>query len=988
MWRAIAPTLCVCTALAAAQARPVAVFSYDSDLNGEGPAGVVVGTPEGTPVLAPGKVGQALKCGPSFGNVAYPSAGLLRRESGTIEMWVCAVDWASDEPKFHVFFETRGQGALYLYEYWTSNRLLMLTCPEVEGPYVSSQIDSDFKPGEWHHLAGTWSPRGVMVYLDAKPAASQPLPGDLPRKLGDTFRIGDEEWQFPRETSSLVDEVRLYDRALTPQHIAAHMAGNYDFSVPLEAKTASLTAEIDPIAYQVSARLDTGGADVADDRVQVSFGLGAPGGAPGAATSPVQAGAATAALPFPSREPGTHSLTARVLLDGGQAFEVARDITIPRTDWLGNGIGRQDVVLPPWTPLEVSGTDVSVWGRTYGFGSSAAPVAQRNEAELLEQVTTAGAQILSRPLGLTLVAGGREVPWRDGQTQLLEATPTRARLIDEQVAVLDERPVRFRTAITAEYDGLVLLEVTCENPGTLVAEAMSLEMPVKAEHALYRHRYAASWIPTSGNVPAGEGVVEKTPWVPFCWLGDNDRGLFWFTESDEMWPNGRAENALEIVRQACPAGAGQEIVLRLNLLAEGQKLPANWKLVFGLQATPVKPLPRDWRKWRMSALLAGGRGMTRQNVEIVWPQATRDDSLAAFGFPEAKDPEKFGAAMKGLHDGGLLTVPYLCLTYVREDLPEWEFFRRIWAMGPVDPSIPEAGWGHTFAMVSPNGAGYQDFILARTKEFVEKYGIDGSYHDQTHPYMSSAVEAGVGYERDGRRSEGTPILGYRELYRRNYALFKGLARPTFLQAHMSGKVTIPVLAYEDSYLDGEHFRGEVKDSYLDVMTLDSFRCEYMGRQWGLMPFFLPEFREPWSSQVEPTRGLMALLMIHDTNIWPIWCNSKVVDDAFVALDAFGYVDSEFLPYYDPHPPASTDLKDVYVSGYRKADGSVLLVVANLGREDRNGPVQVDLQRLGLRSAAAVSWPDKAALAMENGALALEIPRLGYRMVVVAQSPDR
>jgi hypothetical protein len=64
------------------------------------------------------------------------------------------------------------------------------------------------------------------------------------------------------------------------------------------------------------------------------------------------------------------------------------------------------------------------------------------------------------------------------------------------------------------------------------------------------------------------------------------------------------------------------------------------------------------------------------------------------------------------------------------------------------------------------------------------------------------------------------------------------------------------------------------------------------------------------------------------------------------------------------------------------------VVANLGREDRNGPVQVDLQRLGLRSAAAVSWPDKAALAMENGALALEIPRLGYRMVVVAQSPDR
>ena len=33
--------------------------------------------------------------------------------------------------------------------------------------------------------------------------------------------LGDEPWQFPRTTSSLIDEVRIYDRALTPEHIAA-----------------------------------------------------------------------------------------------------------------------------------------------------------------------------------------------------------------------------------------------------------------------------------------------------------------------------------------------------------------------------------------------------------------------------------------------------------------------------------------------------------------------------------------------------------------------------------------------------------------------------------------------------------------------------------------------------------------------------------------------------------------------------------------------
>jgi hypothetical protein len=58
------------------------------------------------------------------------------------------------------------------------------------------------------------------------------------------------------------------------------------------------------------------------------------------------------------------------------------------------------------------------------------------------------------------------------------------------------------------------------------------------------------------------------------------------------------------------------------------------------------------------------------------------------------------------------------------------------------------------------------------------------------------------------------------------------------------------------------------------------------------------------------------------------------------------------------------------------------VVANLGKEDRQGQVRVDLGRLGLAKAEAVSWPDKAALEMKDGALDLAIPRLGYRMVVL------
>lgn len=965
MMRPLSLVICLLIAGAAvAQVQPVATFSFDTDFNGVSAKGPVVGMPQAKPELAPGKVGQALKTGPTFGWMNYPTAGLVNRLGGTVEMWVCPVDWQSKDDKFHVFFECKKRGALYLYKYFNSTNLLMLTCPELEGPYASAQTPTDFKPGVWHHLAGTWSPEGVQVYYDGKPAGEFVTSGQLPTELGDFFTIGDQQWQFERTSSSLVDEVRIYDRPLTPAHIAAHFADKYDFTVPLSAASARLVADINPLDYTVEARFDTGGADVSDQQLSVAMGIvatGAPLSAE-AVAKPTQGGQATATVAFPSHEPGSYDLVARVMNGGQQAFEIRKGLVIPKTDWLGNKLGLEDKVLPPWTPLTATGTDISVWGRRYSFRNSQLPV----------QVSSAGDELLSRPITWRMTSGGKTADWAEQKVSLKPPSQTKAEMDATGVAQLKGATARFNTTIKAEYDGLVVFETTCAGADKLPLEGLSLEIPVKADHALYRHRYGPNWIPTSGFVPEGKGVVDKTKWVPFAWLGDNDRGLFAFTEDDRAWPNSKSENAIEIARE------GNEIILRFNVLAAGQKLPADWKFVWGLQATPVKPLPKAWRKWRMT----GNAPMAKNNVRIVWPEAKAKDSLSAFGWPEAKDPQAFAGAIKKLHDAKLLAVPYLCLTYVTEQTPEWQFFKKLWAMGPVDPSIPDAGWSHTFAMVSPNGKGYADFIMYKTKQFLEQYSIDGTYHDQTHPYMAAAPQAGVGYERDGQTHMGTPILGYRELYRRNYAIVKALARPTFTQAHMSGKVTIPVLAYEDSYLDGEHFRGVVKDSYLDVMTLDSFRCEYMGRQWGIMPFFLPEFDAENAAKVEPTRGLMGLLMIHDTNIWPIWCNTKVVDEAFKALDEFGWIDAEFIPYFDKQPPASTSLKDLYISGYKRPDGNVLLVIANLGREDRSGPVQVDLKRLGLKPLRAISWPDKTLLPMTGGTIDLQVPGLGYRMVVL------
>jgi hypothetical protein len=266
---------------------------------------------------------------------------------------------------------------------------------------------------------------------------------------------------------------------------------------------------------------------------------------------------------------------------------------------------------------------------------------------------------------------------------------------------------------------------------------------------------------------------------------------------------------------------------------------------------------------------------------------------------------------------------------------------------------------------------------------MDRYGLDGYYHDNTHPYGCARIEAGCGWKLGDRVYPTYPILAYRDLYRRIYAVVKSHNRPTFNMAHMSGKVCIPILAYEDAYLDGENFRGVVKGDYMDVLPLDTFRAEFLGRQWGIMPYFLPEFSAPYDGQVEPTRGLVAMLMVHDVAPWVIWCNAKVFEEAFDALDAFGYVDAGFVPYFDPKPPAATEMKGVLVSAYTKP-GKALVIVANLSREDRSGTVRIDFARLGLKPGAVLSWPDKKAMTLNGDVVTLDVPKQGYRLLFVGR----
>jgi hypothetical protein len=105
-----------------------------------------------------------------------------------------------------------------------------------------------------------------------------------------------------------------------------------------------------------------------------------------------------------------------------------------------------------------------------------------------------------------------------------------------------------------------------------------------------------------------------------------------------------------------------------------------------------------------------------------------------------------------------------------------------------------------------------------------------------------------------------------------------------------------------------------------------------------------------------------------------------------ALDKFGYVESTFIPYWSPTPPASTDMKDVYISAYKRTDGRALVVIGNTSRDPRSGTVTLNAKSLGLPTGKVLSWPDGKPLQVENGKVQVSMDGLDYRLLLVGNPP--
>ena len=159
-------------------------------------------------------------------NILYPAAGILNANCGTISFWCKIINWDVWDKDYHVFFRARGGDAeLILYKV-PDPMFSFLIGPlrSVDGKKVWVEMRgnvSRWKRDEWHFVTAVWDNGKGALYLDGKLARAR----EIPCMPGDFVRFGagglyPAKWRG-KPGNSAIDELKIYDRALTAEEIAA-----------------------------------------------------------------------------------------------------------------------------------------------------------------------------------------------------------------------------------------------------------------------------------------------------------------------------------------------------------------------------------------------------------------------------------------------------------------------------------------------------------------------------------------------------------------------------------------------------------------------------------------------------------------------------------------------------------------------------------------------------------------------------------------------
>jgi len=237
-------------------------------------------------------------------------------------------------------------------------------------------------------------------------------------------------------------------------------------------------------------------------------------------------------LPVPeapkSTEPRTVIAEVVVTDAAGKPLHTARtDVKLLRHKftWQDNALGISDKVIPPWTPVQVSGNTFGVWNRKLAVDGLA----------MLQSVDNGGAQQI-QSMRLVAIQESQPVVIQASQPNILKRTEAAVTFTGQG----EGAGLNLSATSTLEMDGYVLSDLTIAPQGTQAAiDKLYLEVVLPESEATHFATTAGGWAAVHDETPAywssrltASGVLIGD-FVPYIWLTNSDRGFLWVADNDK-----------------------------------------------------------------------------------------------------------------------------------------------------------------------------------------------------------------------------------------------------------------------------------------------------------------------------------------------------------------------------------------------------------------------------------------------------------------------
>ncbi len=679
--------------------------------------------------------------------------------------------------------------------------------------------------------------------------------------------------------------------------------------------------------------------------------------------------------------------------------------------WINSTAGTADVVLPPWTPVQLDGLNVSVWNRIYELGDSGLP----------SNIVTATRSLLKMPMRYVLRTGSGTFSGAY-TNQVLEQKDTAVCILFSAVS----DGVEARTTVTIEYDGLCRFETELIPTGAgAVVEEFSLDIPLSAENLEYYNHGTLGTYPfqkkdnpdlyilsNNGNGRIGTETL-TFPWTLQMTLLGRETGLCIGFNDERDW-HSPADEMIELIPQ------GDTVTFRAKMISSPVNLAETLNYRWYLQALPARPqLPWNELKAFHNHQEADAKGYNSHFIETNG-HALIDDAIDVGlqmivmhqgwtelqGYPGTFDTQLdqyLRTTIANAHAKGLKAVLYLGLE-VSTACPEWDEYASKMVKLPLwmgrERTSPAAA-----APRPCSNRYYNDMLVHRLHDLINEYDIDGVFLDG-HPTLGLCMNTshGHGYTKpDGTWAGTSYALESRDLMRRIYSLFHDEVKTNGVVIGHGGLYTSS-FAFMDVNLAGETevYARAVNPALKlnDLMSLDYFgalynqdvfgtRLLWMSKPdkggftydqnmaatfaYGVLPrVFYPELDAPAPAALQALKN-ETRDMPRSHEVWNI-------------LDRFGLSNAVHIPFWEieSYCKVSPELSDTLAVSMYWAEGDrALLEVSNLSAED----VQVTLQpqNQSLRFGANVQiWNPEAADLPEtlSGGVDLNVPAGNYVLVIL------